>query len=156
TRNTHFRALPAQAKSVVVVAVAVVVAAVEKEGQDLGVFLANGAKLAGVYSQGAQDTGSHLRGGNGCLDGAGAQGNVRDDEGDVRVAETKAPVLGVLLFGTGVNGAVDGLHDDVGRTAVVQRIEEFESQLLIGHHFFDEKSLGVGGPLTDSPSGHPA
>ncbi len=71
-------------------------------------------------------------------------GRVRDDQPDVGITEAESSVLGVFLTRAGVDSAVLGLHDDIGRSAVVQRVAELELEFGPSQHFVNEQCRGIG------------
>src|SRR6267378_3108610 len=86
----------------------------EQERQDGCAFIANGAKFARVDAQRLQYGRSNLRSGHGCLDRAGVEFRIRDDQPDVGVAEAESTVFGIFLGRMCVGRAVNRLHQDIG------------------------------------------
>src|SRR5438132_13631727 len=69
-------------------------------------------------SEGMQNTGCNLRGGDKSLQHAGFECRVGDDQTNVRIAVAEAAVLSVLRGGVSVCSAVCRLYDPVGSAAI--------------------------------------
>src|SRR5271165_2116397 len=105
------------------------VSACEEEWQNASAFLLHCVKLGGIDSQRFQNRSGDLRGSHRALDVLAVEIGIRDNQPDVGVAEAKSSVFRILSLGPGINRAVNGLHEDIGRRGILGRIVELKREI---------------------------